>query len=533
MVATCDKTGSKKVYGIDLGTTYSAIAVVDGANNATIIPNTEGDRITASAVFFEPTDEYGKPNVIVGKTAKENANTDPDHFVDFVKPHMGSPEWKREIEGIEWTPEMISAQILKKLVKGVEQAGEKVEDVVITCPAYFNDAQHRAVLSAGQIAGLNVLAIINEPTAAALHYGLNNTTGGQTAVVYDLGGGTFDVTVVKIVGNNIEVVCSDGNHKLGGKDWDAKVAQYLAEKFAEENGVSADDLLNDPETATELRIGAEIVKQTLTVRPKAMRKVWYNDISSRIEIDRETFDALTKWLLDETEALTEKMMALAVEKGVTKFDEFLLVGGSTRMLQVREMVKRVFGPRIVNEPRMQDVDEAVAKGAAIYGSLIGTNANSERPGFRLSGLIDPIPPEAPNKILCVGLDVCVKNEANKTIARFGDFLARGDELPIMEKSILFSGPLPLADGGLYVSLIASLAHGTEEVARIFIGVPKPTIKTDFDIWVKVGISETGELTMRVGDNNYKSVFKSVLPLDEGRYLKESADHSWPGVLEVE
>ena len=203
------------------------------------------------------------------------------------------------------------------------------------------------------------------------------------------------------------------------------------------------------------------------------------------------------------------------------------------MRQVREMVKRVFGPRIVNEPRMLDVDEAVAKGAAIYGSLLGTNANSERPGFRLSGLIDPIPPEAPNKILCVGLDVCVKNEANKTIARFEDFLARGDELPIMEKSILFSGPLPLADGGLYVSLIASLAHGTEEVARIFIGVPKPTIKTDFDIWVKVGISETGELTMRVGDNNSKSVFKSVLPLDEGRYLKESADHSWPGVLEVE
>ena len=364
-----DEIKAKKVYGIDLGTTYSAIAVVDDTNNANIIPNVEGDRITASAVFFEPTGESGKPNVIVGKTAKENANTDPDHFVDFVKPHMGSTDWKREIEGIEWTPEMISAEILKKLAKGVEQTGAKIEDVVITCPAYFNDAQRRATEAAGQIAGLNVLAVINEPTAAALHYGLNNATGEQTAIVYDLGGGTFDVTVVKIAENNIEVVCSDGNHKLGGRDWDTKIAQYLAEKFAEENGVSADDLLNDPETSTELRIGAEIVKQTLTLRPKATRKVTYNGVSSRIEMDRETFDALTKPLLDETEALTEKMMAQAAEKGVSKFDEFLMVGGSTRMLQVEDMVKAKFGPRIANEPRKHDVDEAVAKGAALYGAV--------------------------------------------------------------------------------------------------------------------------------------------------------------------
>jgi len=364
-----DEIKAKKVYGIDLGTTYSAIAVVDETNTAKILPNAEGDRITASAVFFEPTGESGKPNVTVGKTAKEMANTDPERFVDFVKPHMGSTDWKREIEGIEWTPEKVSAEILKKLVQGVEQSGDTVEDVVITCPAYFNDAQRRATEAAGQIAGLNVLAVINEPTAAALHYGLNNATGEQTAVVYDLGGGTFDVTVVKIAENNIEVVCSDGNHKLGGKDWDAKIAQYLAEKFAEENGVSADDLLNDPETSTELRIGAEIVKQTLTLRPKATRKVTYNGSSSRIDMDRETFNSLTRPLLDETEALTEKMMALAAEKGVTKFDEFLMVGGSTRMLQVEEMVKAKFGPRIANEPRKHDVDEAVAKGAAVYGAI--------------------------------------------------------------------------------------------------------------------------------------------------------------------
>ena len=365
-----DEIKAKKVYGIDLGTTYSAIAVVDDTNNAAIIPNTEGERITPSAVFFESTGEDGKPNVIVGKIAKENANTDPDHFVDFVKPHMGSTEWKREIEGIEWTPEMISAQILKKLVKGVEQTGEKVEDVVITCPAYFNNEQRLATANAGKMAKLNVLAVINEPTAAALHYGLNRASEAQTAVVYDLGGGTFDVTVVKIAANgDIEVICSDGNHNLGGKNWDAKIAQYLAEKFAEENGCSADDLLNDPETSTELRIGSEIVKQTLSQRPKATRKVSHGGASSRIEMDRETFEALTKPLLDETEQLTESMMALATEKGIEKFDEFLLVGGSTRMPQVIEMVKAKFGSRVANEPRQHDVDEAVAKGAALYGSI--------------------------------------------------------------------------------------------------------------------------------------------------------------------
>ena len=364
-----EEAKAKKVYGIDLGTTYSAIAVVDDTNNAVVIPNTEGDRITASAVFFESSGEVGKPNVIVGKIAKENANTDPDHFVDFVKPHMGSPEWKREIEGIEWTPEMISAQILRKLVKGVEQTGEKVEDVVITCPAYFNDAQRRATKAAGKIAGLQVLDVINEPTAAALHYGLK-ASEAQTAVVYDLGGGTFDVTIVQIdEEGNIKVICSDGNHNLGGKNWDAKVAQYLAEKFAEENGCSAEDLLNDPETSTDLRVGAEIVKQTLTLRPKATRRVSHAGATSRIDMDRETFDALTKPLLDETEQLTEKMMSFAMENGVEKFDEFLLVGGSTRMPQVMEMVKAKFGPRVANEPRLHEVDEAVAKGAALYGSI--------------------------------------------------------------------------------------------------------------------------------------------------------------------
>ena len=418
--------GKKNVFGIDLGTTYSAIAAVNEEGQAKIVPNADGDRKTASAVFFEPGEEAGKFNVVVGKVAKEVSYTDPEHFVDFVKCHMGDSCWKREIEGVPWTPEMISAEIIKKLVQGVEYAGderaeETAKDAIIACPAYFDSNQKMATKSACELAGLNVLGIVDEPMAAALHYGLDKLEGPTTAIVYDLGGGTFDVAVVKttkdrepwgeIVADGEmevcrdgwrdvfreEIVCSDGNHRLGGENWTEKIAQYLAEKFAEENGVSADDLLNDAETFAELSLEAEALKQKLTNRSKATCKVRYNDISSRIEMDRATFDVLTKPLLDETEALTERMMALAAEKGITKFDEFLLVGGSTRMPQVLEMVKRVFGPRIANEPRMHDVDEAVAKGAAIYGKIMnavqvvtpGSNAGSELPGGITMGVFLP------------------------------------------------------------------------------------------------------------------------------------------------
>ena len=379
-----DEIKAKKVYGIDLGTTYSAIAVVDDTGKAEVVKNMEGDPTTPSAIFFEAGDEVGKPTAIVGKVAKAQAGTDPERFVDFVKPHMGNTDTKDEngaiithkttwtIAGIPWTPEMISAEILKKLVKGVEITGEKVEDVVITCPAYFNDAQRRATSDAGKIAGLNVLAIINEPTAAALHYGLNKDCGNQTVIVYDLGGGTFDVTVVKISAGEIEVVCSDGDHNLGGKNWDEKLVEHLAKKFAEENGVSVDELTSDPETKTDLRIAAEVVKTTLSQRQKITQKVNHAGASVRIEVTRETFNSLTKPLLDQTEEITQRMIDMARSKGVTQFDKFLLVGGSTKMPQVMEMVKEKFGSVVSSEPMLHDPDEAVAKGAALYGTIMAT-----------------------------------------------------------------------------------------------------------------------------------------------------------------
>ena len=491
----------KKVYGIDLGTTYSAIAVVNEEGQAEIVPNADGDRKTASAVFFEPSDEPGRPNVVVGKVAKAVSSTDLEHFVDFVKCHMGDSCWKREIEGISWTPEMISAEIIKKLMRDAEAHGEKVNDVVFACPCYYGSPEKQALAVAWRLAGLNVLRTITEPVAVAFHYGLNRAEEPQTAVVYDLGGGTFNVYVVKAVENNIEVVCADGNNRLGGENWTAKIAQYLAEKFAEENGVSADDLLNDPETFVELSLAAEVLKQTLTVRPKATRKVRYNDISSRIEIDRETFDALTKPLLDETEALTEKMMALAAEKGVTKFDEFLLVGGSTRMLQVREMVKRVFGPRIVNEPRMQDVDEAVAKGAAIYGKIMtaaqvatsGSNADSELPSDIPMGKSGDWPPDM---IASRSYGVRLSSDNTSTVC---NAIIKGELFSVEGKQEF---PMPENDAEkLDIQVFANDAtgrvaslNGSEEIGEVFMRLPRRR-SPDAKVQVKLALSESGVLSL--------------------------------------
>ena len=305
--------------------------------------------------------------MVVGKVAKELATTDPDHLIDFVKPHMGDAAWKRGIEGITWTPELASAAILRKLVQGVECCGEKVQDVVIACPAGFSCAQRQSTITAGNLAGLNVVGLIGDTTAAALSYSKTFPEKSKTVMVYDLGGSAFEVTVMKINNGSIEVVCSDGNPHLGGKDWDEALARYLAERFSKDNNVPESDLWDDLEISTELRIGAERTKWVLTHRPEAYQTILYSGINSRVKVTKKTFEILTKPLLYETAALTEKMLNVAAEKGVTNIDEFLMVGGSSRMPQIREMVVARFGSRIGKEPYFYDDGGTVAKGAAIYG----------------------------------------------------------------------------------------------------------------------------------------------------------------------
>lgn len=352
---------SRAVYGIDLGTTYSCISQVDKFDQAVVLRNFEGDATTPSAVYFESAD-----SIIVGKDAKGMLATEPDNTVVFVKREIGVDESYDKSSGkfpYCYDPTEISAFILKKLVKDANDLGdnpEPIKDVVITCPAYFGTKERMQTKQAGEIAGLNVLAIINEPTAAAISYGMK-VDEKKTILVYDLGGGTFDVTIITVNGGAIKVVATGGDHHLGGVDWDTALAEYLLMAYNQEHGTNY-TLDSDPELKYTLLLDAENKKKQLSAKQSVTYTLQYDGNRSRIEISRELFDDITSRFLDETVDATRKIIEIAKEKGYNQIDEFLLVGGSSRMPQVKARIAKEFGV----EPKLNDPDECVAKGAAIY-----------------------------------------------------------------------------------------------------------------------------------------------------------------------
>jgi molecular chaperone DnaK (HSP70) len=350
--------GLKRVYGIDLGTTYSAIAYVDEHGKPVIVPNQESERITPSVVLFDG------ENVIVGDTAKESAKVEPHRVVSRVKQHMGDPHFVFEHDGQAYSPEDISSFVLRKVVGDAEVAlggEETITDVVITCPAYFGTAERVATANAGRLAGLTVRAILNEPTAAAIAYGLEQGED-QTVLVYDLGGGTFDITMIAIQDRLIRVICTGGDHRLGGALWDEAIVVSLADQFKAQTGLDSDPM-DDPEVLNDLFLQAERGKKTLTQRDKAPFRVTHAGQQARVELDRVKFEEITRHLLDRTIELTREMLSDAKAKGHEHFDKIILVGGATRMPQVRARIVAEFGL----EPEVFDPDEAVAKGAALYG----------------------------------------------------------------------------------------------------------------------------------------------------------------------
>lgn len=358
-----------KVFGIDLGTTYSCVAYIDENNKPVVLKNSEGDLTTPSVVYFESESE-----VLVGESAKESSKIYPEKAVAFIKRSIGQPNSNVFINGKEMSPAEVSSYTLKKIVKDANDTlkmegkiaeGEEIKDVVITCPAYFGINERAATKTAGELAGLNVLQIINEPTAAAIMYGVTDNKDEKVVLVYDLGGGTFDVTIIHIKPGEIEVVCTGGDHTLGGKDWDDTIIMYIDDEFQRQTGTS-ESVLDDPETLQEITLSAEKAKKLLTSKEKAPISVNYKGKRARIELTREKFDELTHPLLDRTIALTKDMLKEANKKGYSEnsINEILLVGGSSKMPQVEKAVKANFGV----EPKMFDPDEAVAKGAAIFAS---------------------------------------------------------------------------------------------------------------------------------------------------------------------
>ena len=352
-----------KIIGIDLGTTNSCVSVMEGGE-ATVIPNAEGHRTTPSVVAFSKTGER-----MVGQVAKRQAVTNPDRTISSIKREMGS-DYKVEIDGKKYTPQEISAMILQKLKADAEAyLGEPVTEAVITVPAYFTDAQRQATKDAGKIAGLDVKRIINEPTAAALAYGLDKETD-QKIMVYDLGGGTFDVSVLEIGDGVIEVLATAGNNRLGGDDFDQCITNYLVQEFKKSEGI---DLSGDRVAMQRLKEAAEKAKIELSGVTSTNINLPYITADATgpkhldVTLTRAKFNELTAHLVEKTAGPVRQAMS---DAGITASDltKVLLVGGSSRVPAVQEMVKKLTGKEGF---KGINPDECVADGAAIQGGVLG------------------------------------------------------------------------------------------------------------------------------------------------------------------
>ncbi|MDZ4744027.1 MAG: Hsp70 family protein [Verrucomicrobiota bacterium] len=349
----------RKVVGIDLGTTFSAIAHIDEYGKPQIIPNAESERTTPSVILFEDS------NVIVGSTAKALAVAEPEKIVEFVKREMGKPreEFNREVGAIKYSADELSAVILKKMKNDAEKyLAVTVTDAVITVPAYFNDAERNATMNAGKIAGLNVLQVINEPTAAALAYGINKLGKDQTVFVFDLGGGTFDVTIMKIDGEQIRMVATNGDHRLGGKDWDDKIINYVAEEFDKTHG---ENPLLDLQAYQDLQSRSIAAKIQLTNRSKTTVVHSHNGKSVKVDLSLDQFNQMCQDLVEKCHILCD-IVLMEAKMTWKDIDTVLLVGGMTRCPMVRNMVRESSG----KEPSEEvNPDEAVALGAAVQSML--------------------------------------------------------------------------------------------------------------------------------------------------------------------
>lgn len=394
------------VIGIDLGTTFSAMAYLDTNGHPTTIPNAEGELTTPSAVLFEKSGD-----IVVGREARRAAMSEPDSVAECVKRHIGDPYYPKLINGNRFSPVEISALILVKLIQDARKKIGTIDGVVITVPAYFDEGRRQATAQAGSLAGVKVIDIINEPTSAALAYAYRGFTApgmlgagaavtlpdapSRVVLVYDLGGGTFDVTVLRIEGKNLTVLATSGDVRLGGRDWDDRLFKHMADAFIRAHG---EDPREHPVSTQNLMMAAEETKKILSARRQTNYMVTHAGKQFSGEITRAQFEELTQDLLYRSE---NRLSRIIKQANLTweQVDQVLAVGGSTRMPQVLEMLKRVTG-------READCslspDEAVAQGAAIHAAICATTQSRRRPpipttsvpGAKPSGTRPPPPPAA-------------------------------------------------------------------------------------------------------------------------------------------
>lgn len=390
--------------GIDLGTTYSVIAYLDDFGRPLSIPNDQGDLLTPSAVLFD------EDQVVVGREAVRAALVQPDQFADCFKRDMGSDYYHRQVRGRDVPPEVLSAFVLRHLKEDAERRLGRVQQAVITVPAFFDETRRKATQDAGRLAGWDVLDILNEPTAAALAFGhqARQLAGGaegatrpvHRVLVYDLGGGTFDVTILEIADQQYRALATDGDVRLGGRDFDERLVEFIADAFRQAQGI---DPRSDPHDAMQLWQDAQAAKHTLSQRSKATVVAAYGGVRSMLEVTRQQFEELTRDLLDRTETTTSLVIQQARLEW-PQIDTVLLVGGASRMPMVAEMLSRVTGKRPESSV---SPDEAVAHGAALYaGTLV--RGGGAAPPCRLINVNS-------HSLGVVGIDVATRQRVNKIL----------------------------------------------------------------------------------------------------------------------
>jgi molecular chaperone DnaK len=346
------------IVGIDLGTTFSALAILNAIGKPEIVPNADGERLTPSAIFF---DEENSGVIRVGIEAINSRHLNAQRSVRWVKRHMGDADYCKSIDGKDWTPVDLSGLILKKLKQDCSAEHDEIRDAVISVPAHFDEARRKATMDAGASVGLNVIGIVNEPVAAALYYATTRQVSGRV-LVYDLGGGTFDVTILDVKGRSMDIVCSQGDHALGGIDFDQRILKMLEQSYKDKFSV---DLIASDEDRAKYEDEAEDIKKTLSRRDVAKKMLYGPEGSMRAEVTREMFEKAISSLLARTDILVE----LALEEACSKpsdIDKVLLVGGSTRIPLVQNRLEKMFG---FAPDTAVNVDECVALGAALHAGL--------------------------------------------------------------------------------------------------------------------------------------------------------------------
>jgi molecular chaperone DnaK len=346
------------IVGIDLGTTFSALSILNAIGKPEIIPNADGERLTPSAIFF---DEENSDIVRVGIEAINSRHLNAQRSVRWIKRHMGDANYLRKIDSKDWTPVELSALILKKLKQDCSVEHGDICDAVISVPAHFDEVRRKATMEAGKIAGLNVIGIVNEPVAAALYYATTRQVSGKV-LVYDLGGGTFDVTIMEVKGHEMKIICSQGDHALGGIDFDQKILEILEQKYKEKFKT---ELISSDEDRAKYEDEAEDIKRTLSRRDVAKKMLYGPAGNIRVEITREMFEKAISPLMDRADILVEVALG---EAGIEPagIGKVLLVGGSTRIPMVQQRLEKVFGK---TPQTAVNVDECVALGAALHAGL--------------------------------------------------------------------------------------------------------------------------------------------------------------------